>query len=205
MDAGPGNLKFARLFPRGLLVLWLAAGGLHAQMDGRTDRSLEQIDGGDAQADQPGAAIPLLAGLAATPSLSAGPAEHTDRPLVLVHYMPWFAAKPIAREWGWHWTMNAFDPEKLHDGKRSIASHYYPLIGPYDSGDPAVIEYHLLLIKLAGFDGLIVDWCGLSKRFDYPLLHRNTAALFLLAAKFGLKIAICYEDQTIPKLVPCQR
>jgi len=115
--------------------------------------------------------------------------------------MPWFAAKPAARSWGWHWTMNAFDPEKGVSGKRAIASHYYPLIGPYDSGDPAVIEYHLLLIKLAGFDGIIVDWYGLSNRLDYPALHRNTAALFPTAAKIGLKIGICYEDQTIPKLV----
>ncbi len=132
---------------------------------------------------------------------SALPAEPAKRPQILVHYMPWFAAKPVSGVWGWHWTMNAFDPEKAASGKRAIASHYYPLIGPYDSGDPAVIEYHLLLIKLAGFDGIIVDWYGLSNRFDYPILHRNTAALFPIAAKTGLKIGICYEDQTIPKLV----
>jgi hypothetical protein len=36
---------------------------------------------------------------------------------------------------------------------------------------------------------------------DYPILHKNTAALFPAAAKLGLKIGICYEDQTISKLV----
>jgi hypothetical protein len=131
-------------------------------------------------------------------SAAAGAAK---RPLILVHYMPWFVAKPKAPLWGWHWTMNAYDPEKIEDGKRAIASHYYPLIGPYDSGDPDVIEYHLLLIKLAGFDGLIVDWYGLSDLFDYPVSHANTAALFPRAAQIGLKIGVCYEDQTIPKLV----
>jgi hypothetical protein len=97
--------------------------------------------------------------------------------------------------------MNAFDPDQIQGGKRSIASHVYPQIGPYDSGDPAVLEYHLLLIALAGFDGIIVDWYGRSSLFDYPALHRNTSALFPVAARIGLKIGICYEDQTIPKLV----
>jgi hypothetical protein len=150
---------------------------------------------------RPLAILLLAACFAVIVSGSAASAEAAKRPQILVHYMPWFAAKPSAPQWGWHWTMNAFDPEKVERGKRAIASHYYPLIGPYDSGDPAVIEYHLLLIKLAGFDGIIVDWYGLSNRLDYPMLHRNTAALFPKAAKIGLKIGICYEDQTIPKLV----
>jgi Glycosyl hydrolase family 99 len=127
--------------------------------------------------------------------------EPAQRPLIVVHYMPWFEARPVSARWGWHWTMNTFDPEQVTDGKRSIAAHYYPLIGPYDSGDPAVIEYHLLLMKLAGIDGLIADWYGLSHFLDYPTVHRNTSALFPPAAKMGLRIGICYEDQTIPRLV----
>jgi hypothetical protein len=119
--------------------------------------------------------------------------------------MPWFAAKPTGPAWGWHWTMNAFDPDKSSSGKRRIASHYYPLIGPYDSGDPAVIEYHLLLMKLAGIDGVIADWYGLSDQFSYPLEHRNTARLFEDSARLGLQIAVCYEDQTITKLVGAGR
>ena len=59
-----------------------------------------------------------------------------SRPLVLVHYMPWFEARPARPVWGWHWTMSHFDPEKPVGGKRPIASHFYPLIGPYDSCGP---------------------------------------------------------------------
>jgi hypothetical protein len=138
---------------------------------------------------------------------SAHPAPTTPAkfPLILAHYMPWFEARPESSHWGWHWTMNSFDPEKVTDGKRSIASHYYPLIGPYDSGSPAVIEYHLLLMKLAGIDGLIADWYGLSNFLDYPIVHRNTAALFQQAEKFGMRIGICYEDQTIPRLVQARQ
>lgn len=132
-------------------------------------------------------------------------AQTAKRPLILVHYMPWFSARPSSEGWGWHWSMNAFDPEKTTDGKRSIASHYYPLIGPYDSGDPTVIEYHLLLMKLAGIDGLIVDWYGLENHFDYRDLHRNSTALLQMAEKLGLRFGICCEDQTIPQLVAANK
>ncbi len=123
------------------------------------------------------------------------------RPMIVAHYMPWFEVDAPTGRWGWHWTMNAFDPKLIVNDRRSIASHYYPLIGPYDSGDPAVIEYHLLLMKLAGIDGIIVDWYGLSAVYDYPIVHRNTSTLFEMAAKFGLRVGICYEDQTVPILV----
>lgn len=127
------------------------------------------------------------------------------RSLLFAHYMPWFEAKPFGNVWGWHWTMNHFDPEQQKDGRREIASHLYPLIGPYDSADPAVIEYHLLLMKLAGIDGIIVDWYGLSDLYDYPIIHRNTTALIQAAGKLGLQVAICYEDQTITRLVEAKK
>ncbi len=40
------------------------------------------------------------------------------QPLILAHYMPWYTAKPQSERWGWHWTMNHFDPEKVTDGRR---------------------------------------------------------------------------------------
>src|SRR5262249_39709510 len=131
-----------------------------------------------------------------TSSGHPAPSTSTKSPLVLAHYMPWFEARPESQSWGWHWTMNAFDPEKVTDGRRSIASHYYPLIGPYASGSPAVLEYHLLLMKLAGIDGVIADWYGLSSFLDYPSVHRHTTALFQQAEKLGMRITVCYEDQT---------
>jgi hypothetical protein len=150
---------------------------------------------------------PLIAAMclvACSPSPAASAAKR-KRPLILVHYMPWFTAKPASPTWGWHWTMNAFDPDQKAQGKRRIASHYYPLIGPYDSGDPAVFEYHALLMKLVGIDGLIADWYGLANQVDYPLIHRNTAALFQSAARLGLRVAVCYEDQTVSRLVQAKK
>jgi len=127
--------------------------------------------------------------------------KESDQRLILAHYMPWYVAKPASQVWGWHWTMDHFDPEKMVDGKRAVASHFYPLIGPYDSGDRDVLEYHLLLMKLAGIDGVIVDWYGLQKLYDYPILHRNTQRLVEQVERLGMKVVICYEDQTIPALV----
>ena len=120
--------------------------------------------------------------------------------LILVHYMPWYQAKPTSSSWGWHWSMDKFDPDQQVDGKRDIASHLYPLIGPYDSADPDVLEYHLLLMKLAGIDGVIVDWYGLQDFNDYRLLHHHAQELVSAASRLGLRVAVCYEDQTITHL-----
>ena len=81
--------------------------------------------------------------------------------------------------------------------KLEIASWYYPLIGPYDSLDPAVLEYHVLLMKLAGIDGVIVDWYGQDNYYDYGINNQRTLALLNYARKAGLKFSLCYEDATI--------
>lgn len=121
--------------------------------------------------------------------------------LLLAHYMPWFATKEVSGEWGWHWTMNHFDPgQKRWDDQREIASHDYPLIGPYDSGDDHAIECQALLMKLAGLDGVIIDWHGLSDLNDHAQNHRNTLKLIAWVKKAGLKFAVCYEDQAVKPL-----
>jgi hypothetical protein len=145
--------------------------------------------------------------LLATDPVSAEEPRAVDpsQRMILAHYMPWYVAKPFSQVWGWHWTMNHFNPDRVIDGRRPIASHFYPLIGPYDSGDPHVLEYHLLLMKLAGIDGVIVDWYGLQDFRDYRILHRNTQRLVDRAGRLGMKFAICYEDQTIDALVEAGR
>lgn len=143
------------------------------------------------------------------PAITGGSAAAAATPgtkPVMVYYMPWYAAKPFDTEWGWHWTMDHFNPDKITtSGERDIASWYYPLIGPYDSADPAVLEYHVLLMKLAGINGVIVDWYGSTDYFDYSAVNQNTARLFEYTRKAGLKFAICYEDQTIQRLIDGKR
>ena len=119
---------------------------------------------------------------------------------VMVHYMPWFQAPNImgSAPKGFHWTYNTyFNPNIITNGQRQIASWYYPLIGPYDSLDPVVLEYHVLLMKLGGIDGVIVDWYGPDNYYDYGINNARTLAVFNYAQKAGLKAALCYEDATI--------
>lgn len=125
-----------------------------------------------------------------------------NRPQVMAHYMPWYASKEVSGHWGWHWTMNKFDPEKrLPDGRREAASHDYPLIGLYDSGDPHALECQVQLMKLAGIDGVIVDWYGIKRHNDYAAVHANTLKLVSTIKRAGLKFALCYEDQSIKHMV----
>lgn len=118
---------------------------------------------------------------------------------VYMHYMPWFQAKPVSASWGSHWKMANKNPDIIVDeatGKRQIASHYYPLIGPYDSKDPDVIEYHLLLMKYIGVDALLIDWYGSHAINDYRVNLTATNALVDKLDDVGLKFAAVYEEYT---------
>ena len=114
--------------------------------------------------------------------------------------MPWFETKATSADgnWGQHWTMATQNPEVRDDtGRRQIASYFYPLIGPYASGDCDVIEYHLLLMKYSGIDGVLLDWYGTLGLYDYPGIKKNAEALIDMLDEVGLKFAIVYEDRTI--------
>lgn len=126
-------------------------------------------------------------------------------PLIMAHYMPWYSADETQNRWGWHWTMNHFDPQRERQGRREIASQFYPVIGPYDSQDPLVIEYHLLTMKLAGIDGVIIDWYGREDFRDYAQLHAATMAVIDQADRLQMKYIICYEDQTLGALIENNR
>lgn len=123
---------------------------------------------------------------------------------IYAHYMPWFEDKTTSSNgnWGWHWTMNNQNPDITDTGgNRQIASHYYPLIGPYASSDPDLIEYHLLLMKYSGIDGVLIDWYGSTNVADYGLNRRNTEALIEMIDEVGLKYAIVYEDRTVERVL----
>jgi hypothetical protein len=116
---------------------------------------------------------------------------------IMAHYMPWFQAKPYSPAWGWHWTMNHFNPDQSGGNRKNIASHYYPTIGPYDSGDPDVLKCQVMLMKLSGIDGVIVDWYGRDNYYDYAQSNENTQKLLAVMDEAGMKFAVCYEDHTV--------
>ena len=146
--------------------------------------------------------IALFCGIMLTLSLTPHlPAQNSSK-TVLAHYMPWYASKPVSGHWGWHWTMNHFNPDKVKaNGQREVASHYYPLIDPYDSNDPHTLECHALLMKLAGIDGAIIDWYGTEQFCDYAVIHRNTQHFVKHLKRAGLQFAICYEDRAVKHMV----
>ena len=95
--------------------------------------------------------------------------------------------------------VNTRDPNIVDaHGRRQIASHYYPLIGPYASDDAAVVEYQLRLMAAAGVDGVLIDWYGVhGSNGDLPMLRRGTDALVrgVEAASGGLCFALVMEDR----------
>jgi hypothetical protein len=114
-----------------------------------------------------------------------------------MHYMPWFESLEMNGHWGSHWTMATRNPSNIDkSGKREIASHFYPMIGPYSSMDKDVIEYHLLLMKLCGIDGILIDWYGSYDVFDYRQNLINSEALIERLGETGIKFGIVYEDFT---------
>lgn len=128
--------------------------------------------------------------------------EQETRPLLLAHFMPWYQTPRVSGYWGWHWTMNHFNPAQTDDdGRPQIASQYMPLTGPYDSQDEAVLEYQVLLMKLSGIDGVIVDWYGTADYNDYAALNAATGKLFEAATRAGLRFVLCYEDRTVMTMV----
>ncbi len=137
------------------------------------------------------------------PTADAGPVRTPKRvqKKIFVHLMPWFETKETndpRGAWGIHWTMvNCHPDSTAPDGRRQIASYYYPLTGPYASGDTDLIEYQLLLMKYSGIDGVCIDWPGTTRLYDYPLLFRNTEKIVSMLSRIGLRYAIVYEDQDI--------
>ena len=115
--------------------------------------------------------------------------------------MPWFQTPYVTGYWGPHWTMANKNPDEKINGRRSIASHYYPLIGPYDSNDSDYLEYALICMKLSGIDGVLIDFYGQSKFNDYPQLLTASNAVIEMCEKVGLEFAIVYEDRTIKSIL----
>lgn len=126
----------------------------------------------------------------------------TNPTKVYMHYMPWFQTPASlggtsGASWGYHWKMNTQNPNIVDaSGKRQIASHYYPMIGPYDSTDPDVLEYHMLLMKYSGVDGVMIDWYGSNgTNGDVGSLLTASNAIVNKTDDYGLGFAVVLEDR----------
>jgi hypothetical protein len=128
---------------------------------------------------------------------------------IYMHMMPWFDGPMTlgAGNWGYHWKMQNRNPNVVDgSGKRQIASNYYPQIGPYDSSDPDVVDYQLLLMKLSGVDGVLIDWYGTAGTVgDINSNLRNSNAIVNGTAPAGLKFGLVVEDRFTGGNVNTQR
>jgi len=108
---------------------------------------------------------------------------------VLALYYPWYGSPEFSGKW--------LHQDGVNTVTGTIASHtHYPLSGPYDSADPAVIERHLKQAKSAGIDTLVCSWWGRNDLTDVAI-----QMLLKQAPKYGMTVCIFWEPYR-PLLTP---
>jgi glycoprotein endo-alpha-1,2-mannosidase len=106
------------------------------------------------------------------------------RPALWAMYYAWYetATGPHGR-WS-HWSD---DPAVAQNPKPK--SKAQPLIGYYDSDDPAVVRWHIRLARAAGLEAFLVSWWGNANlsgaAFEKVILP--------VAAEENFKVAVCSE------------
>lgn len=119
---------------------------------------------------------------------------------VFAHYMTWFGRPEKSENWyNWAWPQkpNNRNPERMfRNGRRDVASLHYPLIGPYDSTDEDVLEYHILSAKSAGIDGFVVNWYNFSdKGGSSRHIDEGFRNLLRVSENLGFKVCIDVDDK----------
>jgi len=156
----------------------------------------------DSGASTAGAAEPepVFGEVSQAVTYSPQPVSNNTAKRVFMHVMPWFEAKATQHgysrlnKFGQHWTMANCTAE-TNGLLNRICADDTPLIGPYSSSDPYVVEYHLLLMKYAGVDGISLDWPGTTPLWDFPDNKLNSEAYIQRLNDFGLNFLIVNEDR----------
>lgn len=121
---------------------------------------------------------------------TAGAVRGVPQKAVLLHVMPWFST--AEGDWN-HWKYGSHYPfVRLTNGRRDIASVYYPYIGPYRSDDPDVIDYQTDLAIAMGIDVIDIDWYGFQHQSQYAAV---VDAFLAAAERKGLKVSVRYEPK----------
>lgn len=100
---------------------------------------------------------------------------------VLAFYYPWYGTTERHGQWR-HW-------EKVRTEDQAIGSStHYPVLGAYDSYDPAIIHWHIEAARTNGVSGFISSWWGRDSYEDgvMPLLLEE-------AGRAGFKISAYWE------------
>lgn len=138
-----------------------------------------------------------------SPMMNSGIKVQKTNPVkIFVNYKAWFQTPEFSGSWGYHWTGEDQNPEIiLPDGRRQIPSYYYPMSGLYDTKDPAIQEYQLLLMKYCGIDGVVLDWYGSHNISEYAETFRGVNSILQKLPEINLEFTIAYVDSSINKVV----
>jgi len=137
--------------------------------------------------------------------------DQPNRQPIFAAYYCWYAAAdgPHGRWMGWHRpgdpsavSKDGHNPDRFtKEGLRDIPSAAYPLIGPYDSTDPNVVDWHIRLAQAAGIDAFLVDWWGPGTWEKVPglTLEAFEMTILPLAEKRRFKVAMMDETAQFVK------
>jgi uncharacterized protein YidB (DUF937 family) len=95
-----------------------------------------------------------------------------------IFYYPWYGNPEFYGQWR-HWQQGSLTPPD------DIGSNYYPVLGPYDSGDlEGAVAQHMRWLRQAGTGVLVSSWWGQGSYED-----QQAEVVLEAAAKEGLQVA----------------
>ncbi|WP_078900329.1 glycoside hydrolase family 99 protein [Streptomyces sp. SBT349] len=132
-----------------------------------------------------GAAATATAGIGWSALQSARPASAAQPPPAStdVHffYYPWYGSPSVNGSWR-HWQQGGFEPPL------AVGANFYPALGPYDSGDSAVVDQHMAWVRQAGVGVVATTWWGQGGYED-----QRVPLLLDAAADHGVRVAFHLE------------
>src|SRR5687767_12377074 len=95
----------------------------------------------------------LTFGMLTAPPASAALAVQAVAADVQLFYYPWYGTPSVNGNYR-HWQQGGHTPPD------DVGADFYPALGPYDSGDIAVIDQHMRWIQQSGAGTIISSWWG---------------------------------------------
>lgn len=106
----------------------------------------------------------------------------TSPKTVFAYYYGWYSA---SRNNYIHWN------DAGHKPPSDLYSAYYPVLGPYDSKDPTIVDWHMKWLKEAKVDVILVSFWGINHQWN-PDINQ----IMDKANEYGLKISFVLEPKT---------
>ena len=124
----------------------------------------------------------------------AADAPKPSRPMLFAAYYVWYHSGDHPRDPWMLWTRpeaekNPLAQKDRREGEPPLSGAARPLVGLYDSADPAVAEWHVRLAQAAGVDAFLVSWWDTVKGRDQAFEKGILAA----AEKLKFKVALLDE------------